>query len=109
MRRATPRPRQRQITPHTGDRQGVQEAMIRKVIEKQGGLCILCQGPLGEYVIDHDHVLGEKHGHDPKRGCAKCFRGVVCRRCNSILGWGRDDPEYFMRLAAYILSSRSRA
>ena len=28
---------------------------------------------------------GAHHGHDPKKGCRRCIRGLLCSRCNR---WG---------------------
>lgn len=54
-------------------------AEVRLAIsKKQGGLCALCQQPLGKTapldpVLDHDHNTG-------------AVRGVLHRGCNSLLG-----------------------
>lgn len=58
--------------------------------EAQGGKCALCRVATGKtkrLAVDHDHACTE--GHDPKRGCPKCVRGLCCGPCNEILGrWG---------------------
>lgn len=78
------------------------------MIARQEGKCILCMRPLGvHFVVDHDHLLAEQHGHDPKVGCRRCARGIIDNRCNSLLGWGWDDPEFFRRVAAYIELARA--
>ena len=65
--------------------------------EQQGGLCALCEQPEIEVVrgkvrllaVDHDHVTGEK-------------RGLLCRRCNCILGMFNDDPVLFQKAIEYL-------
>lgn len=89
-------------------RQGLSAARVRAELERQGWRCALCLRDLGEhYAVDHDHTLAATHGHPVERGCERCFRAVVCNRCNSVLGWGWDDPDYFERVAAYIRLARS--
>lgn len=89
-------------------RQGLTPAEIEAAIVRQEGKCILCLKPLGvHFAVDHDHVLAEQHGHDPKTGCRRCFRGIICHRDNSLLGWGHDDPVFFRRVAAYIELARA--
>jgi hypothetical protein len=92
-----------------GKRQGLTAEQVERAILRQGGKCALCMKPLGvSFAVDHDHWVAENVcGHDPSRGCPKCFRGIVCHRDNSILGWGHDDPDFFERLAQYIRLSRA--
>jgi hypothetical protein len=58
----------------------------------QGGKCAIClraTGATRRLSVDHDHATGK-------------VRGLLCRPCNSMLGHGRDDPEFFIRAAAYL-------
>lgn len=58
----------------------------------QGGTCYICQyakGKTKRLFVDHDHQTGE-------------VRGLLCNRCNRMLGFARDDPEYFFRAARYL-------
>lgn len=41
--------------------------------------------------VDHDH--GCDHPDKGMLCCAKCVRGVVCRRCNMLLGWLETHQE----------------
>lgn len=93
-----------------GGRQGLTPDEINAAIAAQGGLCILCRRPLGpHFAVDHDHELAKTHGHLERVGCKRCFRGVLDHRCNSLLGWGREDPAFFERAAAYIKLARGLA
>lgn len=55
--------------------------------EAQGGLCAICQRATGtarRLAVDHDHRCAA--GHDPKRGCGRCVRGLLCGPCNQMIG-----------------------
>jgi len=73
--------------------------------EAQGGLCAICGQPerpikkrhgvvLVQYLsVDHDHITGE-------------IRGLLCDRCNRVLGWAQDQPALLERAAAYLRKPR---
>lgn len=74
-----------------------------KLYAGQNGRCWICQRATGasrKLSVDHDHRC--QLGHDPKQGCRACIRGLLCRRCNDLLGHVRDDPEALMRAAYYL-------
>lgn len=57
---------------------------------QQEGTCYVCglvetvphpeTGKLKRLGVDHDHACDR--GHDPKRGCTFCVRGLACYNCN---------------------------
>lgn len=55
--------------------------------------CELCGRSFGEKffqkVYDHDHITG-------------LFRGVIHRRCNSVIGMMEDNPELLRKAAQYL-------
>jgi hypothetical protein len=53
-------------------------------------------------MVDHDHELARRHGHNPERGCPSCFRGIACNAHNAALGAFHDDPAVLRRAADYI-------
>lgn len=63
------------------------------LLEAQGGGCAVCgveKGHAGNRLaVDHDHSTGE-------------VRGLLCDRCNLILGKADDNPELLLGLAAYL-------
>lgn len=67
---------------------------------RQGHRCLCCNAPLSEVVrethIDHDH---EKPG---------TFRGILCRRCNMVLGMVHEDVGILHRMAAYLYRDRAK-
>lgn len=101
MRR--PRPQEHEGPEARASRQGLSAARVNHEIARQDGLCALCVQPLGvTFAVDHSHKLAETHGHPVTRGCPKCFRAILCYRCNALLGFARDDPELLERAAAYV-------
>jgi len=66
----------------------------------QGGVCFICTratGAVRRLAVDHDHAL-ERAGL-PMR---QTVRGLLCKTCNKMLGFMRDDPLAFERAAAYL-------
>jgi hypothetical protein len=72
--------------------------------EKQNHCCAICGLPetvkmretLCHLCVDHDHTCcpGAK-------SCGKCIRGLICRRCNSILGGVNDSIELLEKVIEY--------
>lgn len=70
-----------------------------KLLTEQGGLCAVCgepetrisnmNGKVQSLAIDHCHVT-------------HAVRGLLCWRCNLVLGHVGDDPELLKKLAAYL-------
>ncbi len=61
---------------------------------RQGGRCAICEtaeagGKHGEWHTDHDHATG-------------AVRGVLCAKCNWMLGHANDDPATLRRAAEYL-------
>ena len=72
----------------------------------QGGVCPLCQRAKGiskALAVEHDHKIArELCEHPENESCIECWRGLACGRCNSILGFFRDDPVMALRFWSYI-------
>ena len=61
---------------------GMTPEQYEERLEAQGGVCAICKGPPVSdkvYCVDHDHQTG-------------AVRGLLCRKCNSGIGYLRDDP-----------------
>lgn len=61
-----------------------------EILEQQNGCCALCgkhflelTGRIKRLCIDHDH----KCCSTSAKSCGKCIRGLICLRCNAMLGW----------------------
>jgi Recombination endonuclease VII len=64
---------------------------IRKAMtEAQGGMCALCGGVLreGDGQLDHDHRCCPVPAG---QACGGCYRGVLHKRCNTLLACCGDD------------------
>ena len=50
------------------------------------GACWCCERPARRYDIDHDHAIGGKAGGADKARLRASVRGIVCHRCNLLVG-----------------------
>jgi hypothetical protein len=55
--------------------------------------------------IDHDHSCCD-FGDASKRACGKCFRGLLCPRCNKAAGHVADSARVLRGLANYLDASQ---
>jgi Recombination endonuclease VII len=82
---------------------GITPEEYQALYEAQGGRCYGCRRATGRskaLAVDHNHLCTE--GHPPNQGCRKCVRGLLCSTCNRLIGWYRDDPAAFERMAEYL-------
>lgn len=61
--------------------------------------CAIC-ARVDNLNIDHDHSCcpGEQ-------SCGKCVRGILCRSCNTALGYAKDSIETLGGMIAYLKKS----
>lgn len=80
---------------------GITEHQYNSMLEDQGNRCAICgscsPGSSGRWRVDHNHGCcpGEK-------SCGNCVRGLLCRTCNSGLGFLHDDSILLRRAADYV-------
>lgn len=78
---------------HLQKRYGIAVSEYEKLYAEQGGACAGCgyqPKPGGRRLaVDHDHKTG-------------AVRGLLCWRCNTLLGWAKDSPRTLRRLADYL-------
>lgn len=78
---------------------GLNNGEYLNMLEQSGGMCWICLNPESvpgrSLAIDHDHVTGS-------------VRGLLCTRCNQVLGRMSDDPTLFDRAAEYLRAARAR-
>lgn len=69
------------------------------MLGNQNGLCCICKNPQGKnrFGVDHNHACcsGEK-------SCGKCVRGLLCTKCNIMLGGSRDSIENLKSGISYL-------
>lgn len=74
-------------------RYGITPADYDALLEKQGGVCAICESPScatgRRLAVDHDHNTGH-------------VRGLLCAACNLLLGKARDDIALLTRSIAYL-------
>lgn len=58
------------------------------MLAKQSGECWICSRKT-KLFVDHDHKTG-------------IIRGLLCQKCNSAIGFLRDDPALVDKAAAYL-------
>lgn len=68
-----------------------------KLLEAQGGMCYTCgdwtgnRGVTKKLSVDHDHSCCPKPPI-----CGKCIRGLICSRCNTLLGELGDSQGHLL-------------
>lgn len=60
------------------------------MLASQGGGCAICGGDDG-LGVDHDQSCCPSPDKKNARACGDCNRGILCRRCNTMLGTYRED------------------
>ena len=71
-------------------RMGISFEQSQQILEEQNNGCAICLRPfLKTPHIDHNHETG-------------MFRGLLCRPCNTGIGFLGDDPEILKRAVAYL-------
>jgi len=70
------------------------EQTYTRLFAKQEGKCAICKAE-GELLIDHDH----SDGH---------VRELLCRKCNTGLGFFYDDEMLLLAAAWYVYNHRSK-
>lgn len=73
---------------------GMSDEFAKKLLEFQGNVCAVSKEPRKyNLALDHDHS---------KPDGPESWRGFVTKKVNKLLRDGRDDPELFDALAAYL-------
>jgi len=78
---------------------------LKQMLSDQGGACAICGATEHggrNWQYDHDHSCCPP-GNKP---CGECLRGVLCLRCNVLLGMAQDDPDRLTAAAAYLAANK---
>lgn len=93
--------RERQLRWHFRKKYGITMDDYERMLIQQNGICAICgqgetalgrSGEVKPLAVDHDHKTG-------------AVRGLLCHRCNSVLGNAQDDPARLEAAAAYLRRS----
>lgn len=73
---------------------GITVEQYEQMLQRQDGTCAICHEPPKNQAlaVDHDHTTGQ-------------VRGLLCRRCNQLLGSAHDDAALLRSAADYIEKS----
>jgi hypothetical protein len=80
---------------------GLTQSDYSRLLAAQGGVCAICAtdkpgGKRGEWSVDHCHN-------------SLVVRGLLCSRCNTVLGFLRDDRSLLPAFDAYLAAAEKRA
>ena len=82
---------------HTANRLRFNLTVEEFLSYKEKKICELCGSEEDMLYIDHDH------DHCPAgSGCKECIRGMLCRSCNSGLGYFKDNPTTLLKAIGYL-------
>lgn len=82
---------------------GLTEQDYFKIYDAQKGLCAICGKPetsVSRGNKNKPRRLSVDHNHaccPTQKSCGKCIRGLICGRCNSVLGFVNDDSNILKR------------
>lgn len=67
------------------------------ILKLQNGKCRICNSIITTPYVDHDHKCcpGIK-------SCGECIRGILCRDCNSGIGFLKDDIKLLSNAIDYL-------
>lgn len=75
---------------------------FQAILDSQDGKCAVCRtdnpGGMGTWHVDHDHTCCAG-----SRSCGKCVRGLLCSRCNPMIGMAKDDPKILAAAVDYLV------
>ena len=77
---------------------GIRQTDYDRILAEQNGVCAVCG--LAETSLDSKHnpkPLGVDHDH-----ATGAVRGLLCTKCNSMLGCALDDPDMLCKGAEYL-------
>lgn len=78
---------------------GITPAEYERLFRSQAGACAICQGTRPYRLhVDHDHKV------EKEKGARASVRGLLCKRCNSLLARVGDNP-WLLRSAALYLEA----
>lgn len=92
-------------------RHSLSDSQYDTIFAAQNGVCAICLQP--ETTVQKNGVvqrLSIDHNHQccpGKRSCGKCFRGLLCNKCNIALGMLDEDVDRMEAMKVYVQKARS--
>jgi hypothetical protein len=81
-------------------RHGFERKEALEILKAQGG-CDICKVVLpeegGHWYVDHNHECCPNG-----KSCGNCRRGILCRECNLMLGFAKDNPQILSKAIEYL-------
>lgn len=82
---------------------GITESQYTEMLNRQNGVCAVCKQPETLKYQDKPRRLSTDHDHQ-----TGAIRGLLCNKCNYILGLAEDDSYRLHGLASYLENSKNR-
>ena len=91
---------------HVKMKYGLTWDRYQAMLAAQKGVCAICKQPetwkrkttkVWALSVDHDHRCCAG-----PTSCGKCVRGLLCRRCNAVLGQVRDSSKLLLSMASFL-------
>lgn len=79
---------------------GISSTAYAEMLSEQGGVCVICKKDNKSGVslaIDHD-----RRCCPGDTCCGKCVRGLLCARCNLMLGFAKDERALLQQADLYL-------
>jgi Recombination endonuclease VII len=106
-RRAHPEGREVGRSSERFRRYGLTVEQYDALLEAQGFCCAICGEPETTSNAYGSRSLAVDHDHEHcAKGCPACVRGLLCRRCNLLLGYANDDDGTLQAAIAYLCVPR---
>jgi hypothetical protein len=75
---------------------GITDEEAELILQAQGGLCACRETRKYNLAVDHDHQI------EREQNVRASVRGRLCKRCNKVLAYVRDNPQILRWLADYL-------
>lgn len=85
-------------------RYGITKEWYEKKLAEQGGGCAMCGKPPEDRPrhrhlnVDHDHRCCPG-----RKSCGKCLRGLLCFKCNWLLGFVEKNDAFIIKAGRYLM------
>lgn len=89
---------ERRWASHVLRKYGLTRESYDTLLSRQEGTCAICKDNTAgsdsrRFHVDHDHDTG-------------AVRGLLCSRCNQMIGYGRDNPAILLAASLYLEGTR---